>query len=129
MDWENHPGAFRDLLLDLHATVTGPAGAHLVITENGAAYDDTTVTDGVVQDPDRIAYLHEHLAAVHQAVEQGADVRGYLLWTLLDNYEWAYGYSKRFGLVHVDRDTLERTPKASAHWYAKVMRSGVLPAS
>jgi beta-glucosidase len=129
MDWENHPGAFRDLLLDLHTSLTGPAGAHLVITENGAAYDDTTVLDGVVQDPDRIAYLHEHLAAVHQAVEQGADVRGYLLWTLLDNYEWAYGYSKRFGLVHVDRDTLERTPKASAHWYAEVMRSGVLPAS
>ncbi|WP_255596253.1 GH1 family beta-glucosidase [Cellulomonas sp. C5510] len=126
MDWENHPGAFRDLLVALHRDVTGPAGAHLVITENGAAYDDTDVVDGVVQDPDRIAYLRSHLAAVHQAVEQGADVRGYLLWTLLDNYEWAYGYSKKFGIVHVDRSTLARTPKASAGWYAEVMRSGVL---
>lgn len=123
MDWENHPGAFRDLLVELDREVTGPAGTHLVITENGAAYPDDVVVDGVVADLDRIVYLREHIAAVHEAVEQGADVRTYLLWTLLDNFEWAYGYGKTFGIVHVDRESLERTPKASARWYSSLMCS------
>ncbi|KAB8171096.1 beta-glucosidase [Streptomyces sp. 3MP-14] len=101
----------------------------LYITENGAAFDDKVDASGVVQDPDRISYLHGHLDAVHQAIAQGVDVRGYFLWSLLDNFEWAYGYSKRFGVVHVDFETLRRTPKASARWYAGVVGSGQLPAA
>ncbi|CAL9422820.1 glycoside hydrolase family 1 protein [Streptomyces sp. enrichment culture] len=100
----------------------------LYVTENGAAYEDVVGPDGTVHDPERIAYLHGHLEAVHRAVEDGADVRGYFLWSLLDNFEWAYGYGKRFGAVHVDYETQRRTPKASAHWYARVARSGELPA-
>ena len=130
MDWENHPGAFRDLLVELDREVTGPAGPHLVITENGAAYpDDVLGENGEIDDADRTTYLREHIAAVHEAIESGADVRGYLLWTLLDNFEWAYGYGKTFGIVHVDRQTLQRTPKASARWYSGVMTSGTLDAA
>ncbi|HCX84514.1 MAG TPA: beta-glucosidase [Micrococcales bacterium] len=125
MDWENHPGAFRDLLLELQA-LAGPRGTHLIVTENGCAYDDDVLVDGVVQDPERITYLREHLTGLHEAIERGADVRAYLLWTFLDNFEWAYGYTKAFGLVHVDRETLARTPKASAHWYAALARTRVL---
>ena len=124
MDWENHPGAFRDPLVDLDRALTGPAGPYLVITEHGAAYDDELVVDGVVIDEDRIEYLRDHLSAVHEAIEAGADVRGYLLWTFMDNYEWAYGYTKKFGIVHVDPESLERTPKASAAWYSDLMTSG-----
>ncbi len=81
---------------------------------------------GEVRDPERIAYLHSHLTAVHRAIEEGADVRGYFLWSLLDNFEWAYGYSKRFGIVHVDFATQRRTPKQSAGWYADVVaRNGI----
>ena len=101
----------------------------LYITENGAAFDDKVDASGAVHDPDRINYLHGHLDAVHQAIGQGVDVRGYFLWSLMDNFEWAYGYSKRFGVVHVDFDTLRRTPKASARWYAGVVGSGQLPAA
>jgi beta-glucosidase len=92
------------------------------VTENGAAYPDTIRTPaGAVDDQDRIGYLRDHVAAVHRAREQGADVRAYLLWTLLDNFEWAEGYTKHFGLVHVDRDTLARTPKQSYRWYAELI--------
>ncbi|WP_321166196.1 family 1 glycosylhydrolase [Serinicoccus sp. CNJ-927] len=79
---------------------------------------------GFVDDQDRIAYLEGHLRAVHGAITEGADVRGYFVWSLLDNYEWAFGYTKRFGIVRVDYDTQRRIPKASAHWYADVARSG-----
>ncbi len=79
-----------------------------------------------MRDPERIAYLHSHLTAVHRAIGEGADVRGYFLWSLLDNFEWAYGYSKRFGIVHVDFATQRRTPKQSAGWYADVVaRNGI----
>ncbi len=86
----------------------------------------TWSSTGAVHDDDRIAYLHDHLDAVHAAVEQGADVRGYYVWTLLDNFEWAWGYDKRFGIVRVDRSTQERFPKDSARWYADVIgRNGL----
>jgi beta-glucosidase len=100
-----------------------------VVTENGAAYDDVVGPDGRIDDLDRLAFLDQHLRAVHAAVEAGADVRGYFAWSLLDNFEWAEGYAKRFGLVHVDYATQRRTPKASAHWYAEVCRTGLLPTS
>jgi len=123
MGWEVHPGGLRDLLTWLHDTYTGPAGTALVITENGAAYDDQADAGGFVDDQDRLDYLRTHISAVHEAIDAGADVRGYLAWSLMDNFEWAYGYDKRFGVVRVDED-LRRIPKASALWYADVARTG-----
>jgi len=94
-------------------------GLPLVSAENGAAMpDDVVADDGRVDDQDRIAYLRDHLAATRTALEAGVDVRAYFCWTLMDNFEWAQGYTKRFGLVHVDRTTLDRTPKYSYDWWA-----------
>jgi beta-glucosidase len=98
----------------------------LMITENGAAFDDELGADGGVRDHERIAYLRDHLAVVHQAIEAGVDLRGYFVWSLLDNFEWAYGYTKRFGIVHVDYPTQARTWKDSAHWYRRVMATNGL---
>ena len=115
--WEVEPRGMEELLVETHRRT----GLPLVITENGAAYADAEVVDGTVQDADRIDYVRGHLAAVERAREAGADVRGYFVWTLLDNFEWAEGYAKKFGLVHVDRSSpeLTRTPKASYHWFAE----------
>jgi beta-glucosidase len=124
MGWAVDPSGLYDLLMGLHTDVPG---LPLVITENGAAFDDYVSPEGTVLDPDRIAYLHGHLTSVHRAIESGADIRGYFLWSLLDNFEWGYGYSKRFGAVYVDYPTHRRIPKASAHWYAALTRSGTLP--
>ncbi len=129
MGWEVLPEGLTELLGRLHRTYTGPRGVALVVTENGAACADDPDEHGYVDDQDRIDYLRQHLAAVHEAMQEGADVRGYFVWSLLDNYEWALGYSKRFGIVRVDYDTLERTPKASAQWYADVAATGELPAA
>jgi beta-glucosidase len=95
----------------------------LYITENGAAFDDPPVAGGTLEDPLRVAYLGSHLRAVHAAIAAGVEVRGYFVWSLLDNLEWAQGYSKRFGIVHVDLATQLRTPKASARFYARVVAS------
>ncbi|MBO4209569.1 GH1 family beta-glucosidase [Micromonospora echinofusca] len=106
-------------------------GVPLMITENGAAFADRprydpSVDDGEVRDPDRIAYLDGHLRAAHTALARGVDLRGYLVWSLLDNFEWAEGYRKRFGIIHVDYLTQRRTPKASARWYQEVIaRNGL----
>ena len=124
MGWPIDAEGMRALLVRLSQE---HPGLPLYVTENGAAYGDGPGPDGAVHDEQRIAYLRGHLEAVAQAVEDGADVRGYFLWSLLDNFEWAYGYSKRFGIVHVDYDTQVRTPKDSAHWYAEVIRTGQLP--
>ncbi|WP_030563367.1 GH1 family beta-glucosidase [Streptomyces aureocirculatus] len=123
MGWPVDPTGLTDLLLEYTAQAPG---VPLFVTENGAAYDDKPGAAGQVHDPDRVRYLHGHLTAVHQALLSGADVRGYFLWSLMDNFEWAYGYGKRFGAVYVDYDTQVRTPKSSAHWYAKVAASGEL---
>ncbi|MFF1798800.1 family 1 glycosylhydrolase, partial [Kitasatospora sp. NPDC058263] len=93
-------------------------------TENGSAFPDTVAPDGTVHDPDRARYLEQHVNACARALRKGVPLAGYYAWSLLDNFEWAYGYAKRFGAVHVDYDTLARTPKASAHWYAEVIRRG-----
>ncbi|HWM03133.1 MAG TPA: GH1 family beta-glucosidase [Actinophytocola sp.] len=93
----------------------------LMITENGAAFDDELGSDGGVRDHERISYLRDHLAVVHEAIESGVDLRGYFVWSLLDNFEWAYGYSKRFGIVHVDYPTQRRVWKDSAYWYRQVI--------
>ncbi|WP_327309010.1 GH1 family beta-glucosidase [Streptomyces sp. NBC_01298] len=125
MGWPVDPSALYDLLT---RTAARYPGLPLVISENGAAYEDEIGPDGTVHDPERAAYIHAHLDAVHRAITDGVDVRGYFLWSLLDNFEWAYGYAKRFGAIHVDYDTLKRTPKSSAHWYARVAKTGELHA-
>ncbi|WP_369214833.1 GH1 family beta-glucosidase [Streptomyces flavofungini] len=124
MGWTIDPTGLHELIM--RYTREAP-GLPLYITENGAAYDDKPDPEGRVHDPERIAYLHGHLAAVRQAITDGADVRGYYLWSLLDNFEWSYGYSKRFGAVYVDYETQARIPKSSARWYSMVARAGELP--
>ncbi|HEX6353530.1 GH1 family beta-glucosidase [Actinophytocola sp.] len=94
----------------------------LMITENGAAFDDELGVDGV-RDDERIAYLRDHLTVVREAISAGVDLRGYFVWSLLDNFEWAFGYEKRFGIVHVDYRTQKRVWKDSAHWYRQVIRT------
>ena len=119
--WELHPQSLTDTLLWLHQRY---GGLPLMVTENGAAFfDPPSAIDGRVDDPLRVHYLHTHLQAVRAAIAQGADVRGYCAWSLLDNLEWAHGCSKRFGLVHVDFASQQRTPKASARHYAGVIAS------
>lgn len=117
MDWEVCPAALRDLLLRLQRDYSPRA---MYITENGSAWDDVIV-DGRIHDPARQSYLERHLQATSEAVEQGADVRGYFAWSLMDNFEWAYGYEKRFGIVHVDYGTQARTLKDSALWYQRFL--------
>jgi beta-glucosidase len=94
-----------------------------MVTENGAAYPDVVSPDGRVHDVERTEYVRRHLAAVRDAIDAGADVRGYLLWSLLDNFEWAWGYERRFGIIHVDYATQRRTVKDSARFYADVIRA------
>ncbi len=115
MGWEQEAAAFGDLL---ERVGREHPGLPIWITENGAAFPDT-VTDGRVDDPPRITYLEEHLAAVLGARDAGVDVRRYFVWSFLDNFEWAHGFGPRFGIVRVDYDTQERIPKASARWYAE----------
>jgi beta-glucosidase len=124
MRWAVDASGLYDLLMRVHRE---HPGLPMMVTENGAAYDDYISPEGTINDPERIAYLRGHLSAVHRALGDGADVRGYFLWSLLDNFEWAYGYSKRFGAVYVDFGTQRRIPKQSAHWYAAVARDNVLP--
>lgn len=119
--WEVFPQGLTDTLLSVKKRYGNPP---IYITENGAAYFDPPVAEnGRIRDPLRIDYLHKHLRAVHAAMQQGVDVRGYMLWSLLDNLEWSHGYSKRFGIVHVDFETQTRTLKDSARFYASVIAS------
>jgi len=114
--WPVVPAALTDLLVSLKGRY-GDALPPVFITENGCAYPDTLSPDGSVDDTDRIAFVAGHLGAVADAIAAGVDVRGYYLWSLMDNFEWAAGYTQRFGLVHVDYATQRRTPKASYAWY------------
>jgi beta-glucosidase len=120
MDVEIFPEGLRDLLRRIHDDY-GPLPLYL--TENGVPYlDDHVEEGGRVRDPDRIAFLRDHFAAAHRAIEDGVDLRGYFVWSFMDNFEWAAGYGPRFGLVHVDYGDLERTPKDSFRFYAQVVR-------
>jgi beta-glucosidase len=114
MDWEVSPEGMFDLLVRLRDDY-GPAAIY--VTENGAAFGDVRNHDGEVRDPERQAYIAEHVAAAHRALAAGVPVKGYFVWSLLDNFEWSFGYSKRFGLVYVEYPTLERVPKQSFYWY------------
>ncbi|MFD8378222.1 GH1 family beta-glucosidase [Streptomyces sp. NPDC059679] len=120
MDWEIDPTGIETLLLRL----TDEYGARkLYVTENGSSYPDAIRPDGTVDDPERQDYLIQHLAACASAARKGAPLAGYFAWSLLDNFEWAYGYDKRFGLVHVDYRTQARTIKGTGHRYAEIIRS------
>jgi beta-glucosidase len=118
MDWEVAPDALRDVLVGLHREY---APREIVITENGAAYPDTLDADGGIHDDLRVAYLRRHVAAAAEALEAGVPLTGYYAWSILDNYEWSLGYTRRFGLVHVDFPTQRRTPKDSARWYQELI--------
>ncbi|MCL2735602.1 MAG: GH1 family beta-glucosidase [Propionibacteriaceae bacterium] len=124
MGWGIDPDSMTDLLVDVHRRYPG---LDLVVTENGAAMPDRVGEDGVVHDQDRIDYLDSHLRAIHAAMDQGVPVRGYYVWSLMDNFEWAYGLEKRFGLIRVDYDTCDRTWKDSARWYQQFLATRTLP--
>jgi beta-glucosidase len=120
-NWEVFPEALTRALLWVKEQY---GNLPLYITENGAAfYDPPHTIDGRVEDPLRVEYYRQHLRAAHEAMKKGVDLRGYYAWSLLDNYEWAHGYSKRFGIVHVDYKTQQRTIKSSGRYYSSVIRS------
>jgi len=118
MGWHVASDGLRDVLIDLNARY---APAEIVVTENGAAYPDSVDPDGRVPDEDRLEYLARHIAAVGEALRAGVPVTGYDVWSLLDNYEWSLGYTRRFGVVRVDFDSQRRTPKDSARWYQRLI--------
>ncbi len=118
MGWEVYPPGLYDVLRRVHADYAPRA---IYITENGAAYDDVVSADGQVHDLRRVSYLRRHFAQAHRAIQDGVPLRGYFVWSLLDNFEWAYGYSRRFGIVYVDFDSLARVPKDSAMFYRSVI--------
>lgn len=125
MGWNIEPAGLTELLVKLRDEYPSQP---LMITENGAAFYDTVTDEGRVHDVERVSYLHDHIAAVLDAHEVGVDVRGYFAWSLLDNFEWGWGYDRRFGIIRVDYDTLERVWKDSAFWYRKLTQTDVLPA-
>lgn len=119
MDWEVYPEGLYELLLRVHNDYAPPA---LYITENGAAFDDVMAPDGTIHDTHRQRYLEAHFAQAGRAIDAGVPLKGYFVWSLLDNFEWAEGYTKRFGVVYVDYATQQRTIKDSGHWYAGLTR-------
>jgi len=120
MDWEVYPQGLYNMLGRLHFEYNIPI---IYITENGAAFNDTVGSDGSVNDPQRLDYIKSHLQMVQKAIEIGVPVKGYFVWSLLDNFEWAFGYSKRFGIVHIDYETRKRIIKASGYWYSKAIQA------
>ena len=126
MGWEVYPEGLHDVLIRLRDEYAVPS---IYITENGAAFADVRSHDGAVRDPEREAFLEAYIGAVGRAVAAGVPVHGYFVWSLLDNFEWGWGYGKRFGIVYVDYPTLERVPKGSFEWYRDLIaaqRSGSL---
>jgi beta-glucosidase len=123
--WPVQPDGLPELLVGLAAGYRRLPPIY--ITENGAAYPDQVSADGTVHDPLRVAYLRRHLLALHEAISAGVDVRGYFVWSLMDNFEWAQGYACRFGIVHVDYTDQRRTPKTSARWYGQVAGGNAVP--
>lgn len=122
MGWEVSPAALERMMVRLQQEYNTPP---VYITENGAAFADV-VEDDYVYDPRRVNYIETHLAALSRAIEQGVDLRGYFVWSLLDNFEWAFGYGKRFGIIYIDFKTQQRIWKESAKWYSDFIRSQTL---
>jgi beta-glucosidase len=125
MGWPVDPEGLEEILVRIKEEY---ADVPLYVTENGRAVSDYVDPEGGVDDEERISYLDAHFQAARRAMDRGADLRGYMVWSLLDNFEWAEGYSKRFGLVFVDYGTGRRVPKASARWYGEVIRRNGLEA-
>jgi len=123
MGWEAYPQGLQESLMRIHRDY-GPRTIY--ITENGAAYDDAVDSEGRITDTRRITYVREHLLAARRAMMQGVPLAGYFVWSLLDNFEWGYGYGKRFGLFAVDPGTRQRIPKASAGWYRAVVAANAV---
>jgi beta-glucosidase len=119
MGWGINPAGIKNELIHLKEKYGNPK---IYITENGCAFPDTPDEKGFVKDWDRIRFLGSHLQAVHEAIKAGVNVQGYVVWSILDNFEWERGYGPRFGLVRVDYYTLERIPKQSAYWYGEVIK-------
>jgi beta-glucosidase len=119
MGWEVCAPAMRRMLVKVNNEYKLPP---IYITENGVAFKDEISTDGKIHDPRRIDYLKQHFIQTHLAMQDGVDIRGYMVWSLMDNFEWAHGFSKPFGLVHTDFETQKRTIKDSGEWYADVIR-------
>jgi beta-glucosidase len=117
--WEIYPPGLYDLLMRVWNDYQPK---EIYITENGICVPDGVDFDGKVRDERRIRYLRDHIAQVGRALADGVPLKGYLVWSLLDNFEWQYGYQMRFGIVHIDFDTLKRTVKDSGRWYAKVIQ-------
>ena len=124
MGWEVYPPGLFETLARIHFDYNFPK---LYITENGAAYPDTLDQEGKVVDPGRIAYLQEHLKSLSRAIAIGVPVQGYFVWSLMDNFEWAHGFSKRFGIIYVDYENQERVLKSSAEWYRDVIATNRVP--
>jgi beta-glucosidase len=118
MGWEIYPDGLYEVLMRLHKGYGNPT---LYVTENGVAFEDNVTKEGSVQDDDRIVFIRDHLISVYRAIKDGATVKGYSVWSIIDNFEWADGYSPRFGLVHTDYQTQKRTPKKSYYWYKQVI--------
>jgi len=116
--WEIYPNGLYEVLMRLRMDYGNPL---LYVTENGVAFEDNVIKDGKVQDDDRIAFLRDHIAAAYRAIKDGVRLKGYFVWTIIDNFEWAEGYSKRFGLVYTNYQSLKRTPKKSFYWYKQVI--------
>jgi beta-glucosidase len=119
--WAIEPEGLLETLLRLTQDYDPPP---IYVHESGAAFDDQPDASGYVDDQDRLAYLCDHVRVAQQALAAGVDLRGFFVWSFLDNFEWAEGYAKRFGIVRVDFDTQRRTPKASARWYSRLVRTG-----
>jgi beta-glucosidase len=116
--WGIYPSGIRSVLLRVKDVV---GNLPIYITENGCAVQDMPNAEGYVEDRERVNYLRLHLIELHKAIEAGVNLRGYFIWSLMDNFEWASGYTPRFGIMHVDYSTLKRTPKLSARWYSDVI--------
>jgi len=123
MGWEIYPDGLYEVLTTLRDRYANPL---LYVTENGAAFDESVAASGRVEDEDRRTYLRDHFLAAHRAITSGVPLAGYFVWSLMDNFEWAYGFTKRFGIVHVDYATQKRTPKRSAEWYSQVIRQNAV---
>lgn len=118
MDWEIYPAGLYQVLREFHDRYRIP----LYVTENGAGFEDEHPgPQGEILDPERLRYIQSHLEMCHRAIDEGVDLRGYMVWSLLDNFEWGFGYAKRFGIVHCDFENGQRTPKSSAAWYGRVI--------
>jgi beta-glucosidase len=120
MGWEVYPDGIRQMLLRIQRDYAPSA---FYITENGSAFIDPEPQNNLVPDPRRLAYLKAHLISLEQAIAEGVPLKGYFAWSLMDNFEWAFGYSKRFGMIYVDYSTQQRTPKSSAHYYKRVIQA------